>query len=589
MRRFLCILLSLVAPGLVWAQTFDPPRFDIGQPVLSNLWVNPVTGSDAASGTASNQALRTLAEAWARIPQGVTLTNHGYRIYLLPGDYAESALPVYWESRHGSLQAPVVVQAHSGPGTVRLHGYLNIYDCRYLYLIDFNAVTDPGYGGGGDVLHLAECRNVLVRGVTLNGFDGAVNQPQETVKANQCQYLYFEECDIGGAEQNAVDFVAVQYGHVVNCRIHDAEDWIMYVKGGSAQLRIEGNEFYRGRVGGFTAGQGTGFEYMVNPWLHHEASDIKFINNVIHHTAIAGFGVNGGYNILFAYNTLYRVGTNDHLFEAMPGGRGCDGEPAACQSNRTAGGWGPVTLGEGDPFIPNRNVFVYNNVFYNPPGAFQGWQHFNIGGPVVPPAGTGVANPARADENLQIRGNLIWSGNGSTPLGVEECETCGCQAGNPTCNEAQLLAENTINTVHPQLRNPEAGDYRPTITGALWGVTTYAIPEFPGGDRPAPPLAPTGLLSNTVPRERAGASRGGVTRPPGAYTGGSSLRLDVAPDPAGVRIRLIAESNYTYRVEAASQPAAWSAMFTTNTVGATTDVVEASVPDVRLYRAVLVP
>jgi hypothetical protein len=589
MPRFPCAVVSLLLVSSVAAQTFDPPRYDPGTPVFSNWWVNPVTGSDAASGTSSNQALRTLAEAWSRIPMHVTLSNVGHRILLLPGDYAESAMPGYWESRHGSYTAPVVVQAHGGPGTVRLHGYLNLFDCRHLHLLDLDVVTDPGYGGGGDVLHLASCRDVLVRGVTLNGFDGAVNQPQETVKANQCQRLYFEDCDIGGAEQNAVDFVAVQYGHVVNCRIHDAEDWIMYVKGGSAQLRIEGNEFYRGRVGGFTAGQGTGFEYMVNPWLHHEASDIKFVNNVIHHTAIAGFGVNGGYNILFAYNTLYRVGTNDHLFEAMPGGRGCDGDPAACQSNRTAGGWGPVTLGEGDPFIPNRNVFVYNNLFYNPPGAFQGWQHFNIGGPVTPPVGVGVTAPARADENLQMRGNLIWSGTGSTPLGVEDCATCGCQAGNPTCNETQLRADNTINTVQPQLRNPEAGDFRPTITGNLWNVTTFAIPDFPGGDRPTPPLAPNGWLGNAVPRERAGAPRGGVTRPPGAYTGGSSMRLAVEPAAAGVRVRLLAESNYTYRVEAGVPPASWSALFTTNSTGMTNDVVDVGAASIRLYRAVLLP
>ena len=580
-----CWVLATVAT----AQTFDPPRYDPGLPVFSNLWVHPVTGSDAASGTTSNQPLRTLAEAWSRIPMGVAFSNVGYRILLLPGDYAESAIPGYWESRYGSHQAPVVVQAHSGPGTVRLHGYVNVYDCRYLYLVDFDVVTDPGYGGGGDVLHLANCRNVLVRGLTLNGFDGTVNQPQETVKANQCQFLYFEDCDIGGAEQNPVDFVAVQYGHVVNCRIHDAGDWIMYVKGGSAQLRIEGNEFYRGQVGGFTAGQGTGFEYMVNPWLHHEASDIKFVNNVIHHTSIAGFGVNGGYNILFAYNTLYRVGTNDHLFEAMPGGRSCDGDTAACQSNRTAGGWGAATGADGD-YIPNRNIYVYNNLFYNPPGAFQGWQHFNIGGPVTPPAPTGVPAPVTTDHNLQIRGNLIWSGNGATPLGVEAgCSGCGCQAGNPTCNEAQLFAENTINTVQPQLRNPEAGDYRPAITGNVWGVTTYAIPDFPGGDRPAPPLAATGLLSNTVPRERAGAPRGGVTRPPGAYTGGSSMSLAVEPDAAGVRVRLRAESNYTYRIEAGTQLASWSTLFTTNSTGLTNDVVDGGGAPVRLYRAVLLP
>lgn len=586
MRCLASALLILLTAHSLCAQSFDPPRYDEGSPTLTNLWVNPVSGNDGASGYASNQALRTISAAWNRVPSGQTLSNFGYRILLLPGDYPESAIPAYWEARFGSFAAPVIVQSIGGPGAARLHGYINVYNCRNLHLIDFEVVTDPGYGGGGDVLHLDSCRNILVRGVKLNGFDGSANQPQETFKANQSQYLYVEDCDIGGAEQNPVDFVAVQYGHIVNCRIHDAGDWAMYVKGGSAALRIEGNEFYNAVVGAFTAGQGTGFEYMVSPWLHYEASDIKFVNNVIHHTRIAGFGVNGGYNILFAYNTLYRSGTNDHLFEAMPGGRSCDGDSAGCQSNRAAGGWGPTNAGAGGDFIPNRNVFVYNNLFYNPPGSFQGWQHFNIGGPVAPLAGTGVTNPVRADFNLQIRGNLIWSGGVSVPLGVEEgCGLCGCQTGNPTCNAAQLLADNTINTVQPQLRNPEAGDYRPVITGNVWGVKTFAIPDFPGGDRPAPPLAPEGLRSNGVPRERTGAARW-ITHPPGAYSGGASVWLNVS---AASQIQLVGESNYTYRVEASTNLSQWFTLATTNAVSVTNEISDPSGASMCVYRARLMP
>ena len=61
----------------------------------------------------------------------------------------------------------------------------------------------------------------------------------ETVKVNQCQYIYIEDCDISGADDNAVDFVAVQYGHVHGNRIHNAQDWCMYTKGG-----FEGSEVW---------------------------------------------------------------------------------------------------------------------------------------------------------------------------------------------------------------------------------------------------------------------------------------------------------------------------------------------------------
>jgi hypothetical protein len=185
------------------------------------------------------------------------------------------------------------------------------------------------------------------------------------------------------AWNRAVDFVAVQHGHIVGNRVHNAQDWCMYQKGGSAYFRVEGNEFYDCGTGGFTAGQGTGFQFMTAPWLHYEAYDIKVVNNLIHDTAGAGLGVNGGYNILLAYNTLYRVGVRDHVLEIVHGRRGCDGGDAAhCQPLIDAGGWG--LTGDEAQFIPNRNVYVYNNIIYNPAG-YQSSQQFDIRGPVTPP------------------------------------------------------------------------------------------------------------------------------------------------------------------------------------------------------------
>jgi len=110
--------------------------------------------------------------------------------------------------------------------------------------------------------------------------------------------VYIENCDVSGGWDNAIDFVAVQHGHVVGSRIHRAGDWAMYAKGGSAHLTIAGNEIFDAGTGGFTAGQGTGLEFMVAPYLTFEASDIRFVHNVVHDTQGAGFGVNGGSNIL---------------------------------------------------------------------------------------------------------------------------------------------------------------------------------------------------------------------------------------------------------------------------------------------------
>ena len=485
-------VLECVVTGAVGQIPGGPP-YDIGTPVLQYLWVNPVSGNDANAGS-SNAPLGTITEAWNRIPYATTLTTAGYCILLVPGDYAEATLPPWMDSCFGTATAPVIVQAAGEPHAVRLHGYLNVHACRYLYLLNLDVVTDPGYGGGGNALHLDGCDHVLLRGCRFDGFDGTVRQTQETLKANQTRYLFVEDCEISGAFWYSLDYVAVQYGHILASRIHDAGEWCVLVKGGSAYLRIEGNEIWNGQTGGFVAGNGTGFEFMVAPWIHYEAGDIKFVNNFIHDTGTAGMGVNGGYNVLLAYNTLYKAGTNDHVIEVVQGTRGNNGDTARCIALNAAGGWGDSQAES--QYIPARNVFIYNNLIYNPDGFASRWQHFTVAGPVTPPTDSNVANPAKVDDNLRIAGNLIWNGPADMTLGIGDPDSGG-QDSNLTCNRAQVLADNVINQIEPQLVDPEHGDFRPRI-GTSLGMRTQIIPPFPGNDRPQPPLASQGNLTNTI-------------------------------------------------------------------------------------------
>lgn len=479
--------------------------YPIGDPLLTDLWVDPLHGDDSRSGASRDQALATINAAWARIPQGQPLQGSGYRIQLAAGEYAEGTFPHYWEDRHGTYEFPILLASADGPGAARLLGNLNVFDVDYLYLLGLRLEN------AGDVFHCEQCRHLLIRQSTLWSGD---HQAHETVKINQSQYVYIEDSDIGGSHENAIDFVAVQYGHILDNRIHDAEDWCIYLKGGSAYFTVAGNEIYDCGTGGFSAGQGTGFEFMTSPWLHYEAYAIKFVNNVVHDTEGAGFGVNGGYDILLAYNTLYRVGSRSHGLEFVFGLRGCDGDTARCAANRNLGGWGPTTVGREEP-IPNRNVFVYNNLLYNPAGFRSEWQHFAIYGPRTPAAGAGIPSPSRTDDNLQIRGNLIWNGPADLPLGIED-ESEGCRPGHPTCNQAQLLADNSINQAQPSLIDPANGDFRPT-PGSLAGALTFPLPPFPAWDA-FTPAVPAGELANAVPADRAGQPRLASGGLPGAYS-----------------------------------------------------------------------
>jgi len=511
------------------AQEPNPRYYEIGSPVLTDLWVDRLLGSDANDGSTPSLALATVSEAWRRIPQGEFVTT-GYRIQLAAGTYPQDEVPVYWQGRHGNRQNPIIINAADGRGTAVLPN-INIYDCDYLYLTGLRIEA-----AGGDALHFEQCRHMLVRNSVIKGLGDVHNWegPQEAFKSNQCQYLYLEDSDISGGWDNAVDFVAVQYGHIVGNAIHRSHEWCMYLKGGSAYFRIEANEIYDALTGGFTAGQGTGFEYMVSPWLHYEAYDMKFINNIIHDVEGPGMGVNGGYNILLAHNTLYRVGRNSHAIEVMFGARGCDGDIARCHENLTAGGWGADLCGE-EISIPNRHVYIYNNLLLNPDGYASAWQHFAIQGSRTAMPGSNLASPVQCDDDLQIRGNLICNGPPNLPLGVEG-EDQGCQSGNATCYAEQLRRDNAINTLRPQLIDPVTGNYRLAPGSTAFIAPTFAIPDFPGDDRPQPPLAPSGLLVNTVGRDFTGEDRG-ATSPPGAFT---SLTSNVDYRPAAlVDFRLI--------------------------------------------------
>lgn len=512
-----------VGPSAPPVLSSAPGRYDMGNPTLKNVWIDPIGGNDGNTGVSRDRALKTIAEAWRRIPANVPFTT-GYRFLLTRGAYPRNEMPNYWDDRVGTFQFPVILESVDGRGAAVLGGDINSKGLKYFYLIDLSIIPSPP----GDALHLEGSDYVLVRGVTLNGGN---RQAHETVKVNQSQHIYVEDSDISGADDNAIDFVAVQYGHVLNTKIHNAGDSCFYAKGGSFQIRAEANEIYDCGVGGMLAGQGTGVQYLVAPWLHYEASDIKYVNNVIHDTGTFCLGVNGAYNALIAHNTCYRTGIGvsggkaDHIFEANFGGRECDpgDDRVNCPTIKALGAWG--TTENVESLIPNKNIFVYNNIFVNPAGTSAPYL-IQVAAPRTARAGSGLSGTLYADDNLQFKGNVI--SDSSDDIGVGN--TTGCAPGRLTCNPTQLRRDNQINTVQVRFVNAAQGDFR-LVDGT--GLTALAIPSFAGGDKPASTV-PTGDLANSIATDRSGASRasGNVV---GAYALGASTPSPTpTPTPAPV-------------------------------------------------------
>jgi hypothetical protein len=527
---------STIPPALTPVASAPLPAgaYQVGEPALTELYVSP-DGNDNNPGLSIDSPLRTLTAAWGRIPAGADLTTTGYRINLLPGTYpCEPAEPDNCQnsftSRHATFQFPIILRAIKGPGTVTVRGGFDLADLSYLYLMDLTLAGGqplPTNQSGNDLLHLANADHVLLRGITLAGPDCAndsCNNLQEVLKVNQVQYFYVENSLIGGAWHSSVDYVSVQYGHFLNNTVHTAGQWCMYVKGGSASLRIAGNEFHDCQLG-FQAGQSSNLAVMQLPWVHYEAYDIKFVNNLLHHIPGVGLSISGGYNILFAYNTLFQVGTAADpgypLIQAVHGERGCSAtdeipDPLpACKAILAEGGWGPAILTDNLAAIPNQNVFILNNLVYNPAPTQTMYSHLYIAAPLTLPAGfQNLPDPVPADANLVVAGNLIWNGPVDHPLGVDE--STGCASSNPTCPSTQLLADNIINSLEPQLVDPDHGDYRPLPNGNVYAATTVPLPDFTW--QAFLPTVPAGILPNAVEIDRLGNPRTNEG-PPGAYTG----------------------------------------------------------------------
>lgn len=468
------------------------------------VWVDAQVGVDDADdplrGRSRSRPFRTLVGAWRSLPEGEQA--EAIRFRLMPGVHVGG----YLESRQGTASRPILIEPADGPGTVRFRpsaagdqGSLQFVGCAHVAVQDLRVEVD-----GGDALQCEGCSHVLIRRMQLRSVRS--EGQDETLKLNQSRHCYIEDCEITDAGDNCIDVVGVQHGHIVRCRIGNSTDWGAYLKGGAAHWIVADNEIFGCGTGGFTAGQGSGFQFMVPPYVHYEAYDIKVYNNFIHDCDGAGLGVNGGYNILLAHNTCWRIGRRSHVFEAVHGRRGCDGgEAGLCEPMRLAGGWG--TSGEEGQYIPNRHVWVYNNLFMNPADYVNGGQFLTVAGPVDPPAGSNVATPSRADDDLRFEGNVFWSLPLETLLGVGD-SAGGCAEGD--CAADRIRTLNAVNRIGPDFVSVGAGDFRPVPGSPLATMAGAVIPDFGWSDAPTQPPVPAGVLMNTVRVDRVGRERVGM-------------------------------------------------------------------------------
>ncbi len=479
--------------------------YDIGNPTLKEIWVDPVHGLDLPNrGSTRALALKSVTKAWAQIPQ--TLHNTGYIIWLTPGTYSPDDVPTIFQSVYGTADNPVIFQAADDTGAVILPS-IDVTTCQYFYMIGIH-ITHSGASQGSYAINFRACDHILLRHCTFTGSD-STSSDTAFLGAGfyQCQHTYLEHLEFDKTSGSAIDLYASQYGHIKNSSIHNYGESGILLRGGTAYFSIQENTIFSGNGGGITCyspDTGRGIDNLVMPWAHYEVYDIKCFNNIIHHTHAAGFSCSGGYNILFAHNTLYQTGLNNSLVILGLARRARSIDIDIARERIDSGAWGTWYLDRADSDaapIPNKNIFVYNNVFLNTSDSATTSSHFTIAGPATTIAfNASCPKPAFADDNVKIRGNIIWNGK-SKDLGINP--SSGCGPSNPSCNQTQLYSDNLINSAEPEFLNAAAGNFHPTRGSIIYTLAkAFPIPDFSWTGLPPKPHEPTGNTSNSIPFDR---------------------------------------------------------------------------------------
>ncbi len=480
------------------------------------IYVSP-SGSDANDGATRATPLQTLRAAWQKVP---AVPTQAVRIALLPGTYPFPAGTNSFFDKTGSVDAPITLGAADGPGTAVVAGGASFGRLKHVAIedLEFRVRLGEPYQSN-NVVQVQASDRVALRRVRMFGPDAENPNAyviQEVLKVNQTTNFVVADSEIAGSYQTALDFMAVHGAQVLRNRIHSASGWCAYVKGGSANIRVEGNELFGCAVGGFAAGEGSDHQFHVPPYVTYETYGVQVVNNLFRDLQGHGVGIQGGYNTLVAHNTFYNVAQNARgygLALVAHGARSC-GNQAICDAYVALGGWSSTTSAWPPASIPNRHTWIHNNVFLQD-GVSTQWSTLAIyPAAAQPPTARQVPDPAYTDDDLRISGNIIW--NVDRDLGIGGANQ-GCQASNPTCNPAAVLAGNLFNVTRPQLVNPSTGDWRPVAGGSVFTTPTVTIPPFAWAD--VPPGVPQGATDNTVTTDRNGAPRSGVPVA-GAYAEG---------------------------------------------------------------------
>jgi hypothetical protein len=504
----LAVAAALACAPAARATATEP--FPLYDGPLKAVFVDPAKGIDTARGT-RNHPVRTLAQAWKRVPRRTASYGRGWAIVLLPGTYPAKTAPKVWKGKRGTRSEPIVIKSQDGLSTVQLPP-MQVEGVSGLVLIDVRVSGKSA----GSVVRCVRCTDLLLRHAVVEGTGDWRHGkgPTAALTLDHSTGTYVEESAVSGGAEHALDIVASRGTRVVGSTASATSGWCVAVRAGSVDTVVESSDVHTCTAGGITIGQVSPLDAMAAPWLAYEAYDTSVVNDEVHHVGGPAYAVQGAWNAAVIHDTAYRTGGQLAAAAFSFGGHTCTAPAATCAQLVAAGGWGPAAPG-GSVLVPNHAVRFYDNLFVDPPEGPAPVQHLYVAGATPVDAATGMPpSPVRADDDLQVRGNTMRSAG--APVGTGPGTGCQPDPGS-SCTPDGIVADNAIDTINAKLVDPDHGRYAPGPGVWRLQTQTFTPPPFnglglPGGVEPSW----TANRSNDASTDRYGTVRTGSKGLPGA-------------------------------------------------------------------------
>lgn len=268
---------------------------------LSLLCCFAMSVQSATLHVGAGQTYATLSAAVNAVAPGDTILIHS-------GSYAGG---LFFANLQGNASQWITIKNAPGANVVFEGGTnaIQLSDPAYLRVqgLTFQHQTGNGVNVDDGGSYNTPARHVVFENCTFR--DMAVSGNNDLLKLSGLDHFEIRNCTFrnGAAGGSGIDMVGCHQGLIANNNFENLGSNSIQCKGGSADVRMEGNFFRNGGQRTLNLGGSTGLAFFRPDTAHYEAANLQVYANVfIGSTAPIAYV--GSVNVLVANNTFYHPG-----------------------------------------------------------------------------------------------------------------------------------------------------------------------------------------------------------------------------------------------------------------------------------------